>query len=105
MVTGARPLAEVTTEALKVLYKEIGIVNTVRFINQFTTGYGDYTQEREQLFADMTLDDIVSEIKRKRKTGRFVSKEAKPKRTTSKHKSVQPTRLFRAKPRNARRVQ
>jgi hypothetical protein len=82
MVMEARPLAEITTEALKVLYKEIGIVNTVRFINQFTTGYGDYTQERERLFADMTLDDVVSEIKRKKRPSRSVGKEAKPKRTT-----------------------
>jgi hypothetical protein len=66
MIIEARPLAEITKEALKVLYKEIGIVNTVRFVGQFTTGYGNYTQEREQLFEDMTLDDIVSEIKRKR---------------------------------------
>ena len=81
MVMEARPLAEITAKALKVLYKEIGIVNTVRFINQFTTGYGDYTQEREILFADMTSDDIVSEIKRKRRPSRSVGKEAKPKRT------------------------
>ncbi len=66
MITDSRPLAEITQTALRVLYKEIGIVNTVRFISQFTTGYGDYTQEREQLFADMTLDDIVSAIKQKR---------------------------------------
>jgi hypothetical protein len=51
--------------ALKVLNKEMGIVDTVRFINQFTTGYGDYTQDREQLFKDMTLDDIISAVKKK----------------------------------------
>ena len=66
MVIETRPLAEVTQAALHVLYKEIGIVNTVRFVNQFTTGYGNYTQEREQLFADMTLADMVSEIRRQR---------------------------------------
>jgi hypothetical protein len=66
MITESRPLVEITATALRVLYKEIGIVNTVRFINQFTTGYGDYTKEREELFAGMTLDDLVSEIKRKR---------------------------------------
>ena len=60
------PLAEVTAQAIKVLCNEIGVVNTVRFIGQFTAGYGNYTQERGQLFADLTLDDIVSEIKRKR---------------------------------------
>jgi hypothetical protein len=94
MVMEARPLAEITTEALKVLYKEIGIVNTVRFINQFTTGYGDYTQERELLFADRTLDDIVSEIKRKRRPSRSVGKEAKPKRTVP-DKGVRPARYAR----------
>jgi len=66
MAIETRPLAEITHEALKVLYREIGIVNKVRFIGQFTTGYGDYTQEREQLFAGMTLDDIVTEIKQER---------------------------------------
>ncbi len=66
MVVETKPLAEITQEALKVLYKEIGIVDTMRFVSQFTTGYGNYTEEREQLFADMTLDDMISEIKRKR---------------------------------------
>jgi hypothetical protein len=94
MVMEVRPLAEITTQALKVLYKEIGIVNTVRFVNQYTTGYGDYTQEREQLFADMTLDSIVSEIKRKRRPSRSVSKAAKPKRTRP-NKGVQPPRFAR----------
>jgi len=38
------------------------LVNTVRFINQFTTGYGNYTEEREQLFANLSLDDVVLEV-------------------------------------------
>jgi hypothetical protein len=65
MAIEARPLVEITKEAFKVLNKEMGIVDTVRFINQFTTGYGDYTQDREQLFKDMTLDDIISSVKKK----------------------------------------
>jgi hypothetical protein len=42
---------------------EIGVVNTVRFLHQFTTGYGDYTQERDTLFKDLTLDEILSALK------------------------------------------
>ena len=61
-----KPLAEITQDALKILYKEIGIVNTLRFVSQFTVGYGNYTEEREQLFGDMSLDDMVSEIKGRR---------------------------------------
>ena len=68
MMAEPRPVAAITQTALNVLYREIGVVNTVRFINQFTTGYGDYTKEREQLFAQMTLDDLVTEIKHQRPT-------------------------------------
>lgn len=68
MMLEMRPLAEVTQEALKVLYKEIGVANTVRFLNQFTTGYGNYTEERDQLFEGMTLEDMISEIKKERKS-------------------------------------
>ena len=69
MIVETKPLIEVTREAIKVLSKEIGIVNTVRFINQFTTGYGNYTEDRRQMFSDMSLEDIVDEIKRRRGGG------------------------------------
>ncbi len=66
MTTTAMPLAELTRSAINLLCQEIGIVNTARFLNQFTLGYGDYTEDREQLFGQLTVDDIVAEIKRKR---------------------------------------
>ena len=66
MVTQTRPLAEITQEAIKVLFQTLGVVNTIRFINQFTTGYGNYTAEREVLFGDVTLDEIITEIKQSR---------------------------------------
>lgn len=66
MKTATRPLNEITQEATRLLYKELGIVNTIRFLNQFTTGYGDYTKEREQLFENLSLDEIISEIKQMR---------------------------------------
>lgn len=67
MTQQLKPLTEITHEAIRVLCKEVGIVNTIRFINQFTTGYGNYTEEREQLFGDLSLSDAVSEIKQTRK--------------------------------------
>lgn len=66
MMATTKPLAEVTQEAIRVLYREIGIVNTVRFLNQFTAGYGNYTEEREHLFGHLTLDEILAEIKKDR---------------------------------------
>ena len=64
-----KSLTETTAEAIRVLFKEIGVADTIRFLNQFTTGYGDYTQEREQLFGGMGVGDIVSEIKRSKEQG------------------------------------
>jgi len=66
-----QPLNDITKQAIEVLCQQIGLVNTVRFINQFTTGYGNYTEEREQLFADMTLDEVISEIEEMREQGLF----------------------------------
>jgi len=63
-----KPLSEVTKRAVDVLSKEIGITDTVRFLNQFSTGYGDYTKEREALLEDLTLDEIpLSAMKRARR--------------------------------------
>jgi hypothetical protein len=68
MITDTRPLIEVNQQAISLLYKELGVVDAVRFLKQFTQGYGNYTKEREILFADKTLEDIVSEIEKRRKT-------------------------------------
>ena len=66
MVVQTKPLAEVTHTALRVLCREMGLVDTMRFVGQFTVGYGDYTAERDELFGDMTLDDMIAEIKQRR---------------------------------------
>lgn len=66
MVVQTRPLAEVTQDAIRVLCRELGLADTMRFVGQFTVGYGDYTAERDELFKDMTLDDIIAAIKQRR---------------------------------------
>lgn len=69
MTLQVKPLTEITHEAISVLCKEIGVVNTIRFINQFSTGYGDYTEERDQIFGDTSLSEVVAEIKHMQKPG------------------------------------
>lgn len=63
MNTEMRPLNEITQRAIKLLSQEMGIVQTVRFLNQFMIEYGDYTEERETLFKDLTFDEILPAIK------------------------------------------
>jgi len=65
MPVETRPLAGITQEAIHILYRELGVVDTARFLRQFTLGYGNYTEEREELFAHMTLADIVADMQRR----------------------------------------
>jgi hypothetical protein len=62
MTVQPKPLSQITQEAIAILLKEIGIANTLRFLNQFSAGYGNYTEEREALFKDLTLDEILQQM-------------------------------------------
>lgn len=62
-----RPLSELNQQATEILVREMGVVNALRFLSQFNTGLGDYTKEREQWLDDLSLEQITSEIKAKRK--------------------------------------
>ena len=63
MTVETKPLAELTNRAIELLSRELGAADTLRFVNQFTTGYGDYTAERDALLGPMTLEEIISQIK------------------------------------------
>jgi hypothetical protein len=76
MTVKSKPLAEVTHRAIEVLARELGAADAIRFINQFTTGYGDYTSERDALFAGATLDQILADIKKTRPAEATVSTDA-----------------------------
>jgi hypothetical protein len=61
-----RPLHELTQDAIRILYRELGVVETVRFLRQFTVGYGDYAEEREALVGRKSLDELLREIRERR---------------------------------------
>jgi hypothetical protein len=83
MNVAAKPLAETTHQAIALLSKELGIVETVRFLTQFSTGFGDYTRERDTIFGGLSMSEILSEIRR--------SHRRRP------NKRIQPTRRKRAR--------
>jgi len=58
-------LNEINREALAVLYKELGISKTLRFLSQFSIGKSDYTQMKDEIFQGKTVNDLVKEIKAK----------------------------------------
>ena len=55
MMLDTKPLNQITQEAIEILYREIGVVNTVRFLNQFTAGFGDYTAIHYAIWLCFTL--------------------------------------------------
>ncbi len=70
MTVEIKPLVEINRRALRVLYQELGVVDAVRFLRQFTVGFGDYTKERREIFAGKTLNEIVEEIERQEREAR-----------------------------------
>ena len=66
MMTETKPLAEITQSAIHLLCREMGVVSTARFLNQFSVGYGNYTKERDQLFGQLTVEEIAAEIRHQR---------------------------------------
>ncbi len=62
MIAEPQPLTEITQEALRLLYRELGLVNTVRFLNQFTAGFGNYTEERRTLLENQTTEETLADL-------------------------------------------
>jgi len=68
MTTHVNPISEVAQRATNALIREIGVVDTIRFLNQFRTGAGNYTVDRDELFRGVSVKDIIGEIKSQRRT-------------------------------------
>ena len=66
MSTHILSLSELNQHVTDALIREVGVVDTIRFLNQFRTGHGDYTTEREGLFQGMTVKDIINGMKARR---------------------------------------
>jgi hypothetical protein len=63
MNTQTRPVSEISRRATHILFKEMGVVDTIRFLNQFSLGRGDYTKERDNWLDDISMDDAITQIK------------------------------------------
>jgi hypothetical protein len=48
---------------LDALINSLGIADTIRFIQYFNPGKGDYTKERHQWLDEKTLTDVLVEMK------------------------------------------
>jgi hypothetical protein len=60
-------LEEIRLTGLKALSRELGPVGLVRFLQQFETGYGDYTAERHTWLKELSISEIVEDIEQERR--------------------------------------
>ena len=56
-------LTTIRERGLGALTKELGSSGMAIFIRQFENGSGNYTEERDDLNKELSIDDIVSSIK------------------------------------------
>lgn len=55
-------LEEVRARGIAALSKELGVAGMIRFLQQFESGRGDYSKERDANLGDLSVDQIASEI-------------------------------------------
>jgi hypothetical protein len=57
---------KVKRRGMEALTRELGAAGMVQFMQQFCSGYGDYTRERRKALDSLSVDDVWNEIKTKR---------------------------------------
>ncbi len=66
MSTQTMSPAAIRKAGLEAVSKKLGPLGMVRFLQQFESGRGDYTKERDQWLRNMDMQEIVSAIRKKR---------------------------------------
>ncbi|BAZ03381.1 hypothetical protein [Calothrix sp. NIES-3974] len=57
---------EIRKKGLEALAKALGPVGMVRFLLQFGSNKGNYTEERDQLLEGITMDDVWVQVQQNR---------------------------------------
>ena len=66
MVRKSMTLREIHREGVQALLDRLGPAGTIRFLQQYDMGRGDYTKERDRWLDGVTIDEVVEDIERRR---------------------------------------
>lgn len=58
--------SEIRSKGYKALVDALSVPGMIRFLQQFDTGYGDYTKERHQWLDRVTLEEILADVEQLR---------------------------------------
>ena len=56
---------QIRVAGLHALHSALGLVGMIRFLQQYETGYGDYSKDRHAWLDRWTLDDIRRDLEAK----------------------------------------
>lgn len=62
MTQTIRSLDEIRKQGLDALCETLGPVDMVRFLQQFSLGEGNYSEERHQLLDGVTMENVLSDL-------------------------------------------
>jgi pantoate kinase len=65
MSTPAKTFEEINREAMGILFREMGVADTMRFLGQFIERSGDYARDRHALLGDPTVEEFFAEARRR----------------------------------------
>jgi hypothetical protein len=60
--------AELRRAGIDALVRALGPVGMARFLQQFDSGHGDYTADRDRVLGSPTVDDLMDELERRRQS-------------------------------------
>ena len=63
MSESIKTLSELSHEAREVLYSNLGVANTLRFLGQFERGDGDYTKQRTEIQDQLSVAELGKKIR------------------------------------------
>ena len=63
MSESVKTLSELSHEAREVLYSNLGVANTLRFLGQFERGDGDYTEQRAEIQDQLSVTELGKKIR------------------------------------------
>lgn len=56
---------EIRAEGWKALTDRLGVSGAIRFLMEYDPGRGDYVEERRELFAGLTLEEALEQVRRR----------------------------------------
>jgi hypothetical protein len=67
MTKEKRNISTIISIGMRAISEKLDPIETALFFQHYNLGSGDYVKEREEIFKDVTLEEVVTEIKKARK--------------------------------------